>query len=193
MQALSDVIEQRRARRALSGKPVPDEVMRRVMRAATYAPSCFNNQPWRFVVLTGEEELAKAKDGLSTGNYWAGKAPVIVLAVTRQDLDCRLSQGRDYAYFDLGQAVQSLILQATAEGLIAHPIAGFKPAVIKEAFSIPEGYVLLTLIIIGYPGDAAHLNEKHRQLEISERSRKPDRQVVGWNRWIEGEPKTEGG
>jgi len=193
MQALLDVIEKRRARRALSEKPVPEEVMRRVMKAATHAPSCFNNQPWRFVVLTGEQELAKARNGLSSGNYWAKKAPVIVLAVTKEDLDCRLSQGRDYAYFDLGQAVQSMILQATSEGLIAHPIAGFKPAAIKEAFSIPEDHVLLTLVIIGYPGDDSHLNEKHRELEVSERSRKPDREVIGWNRWTEGKPRTEGG
>lgn len=178
-------IETRRARRALSGKPVPEEVLSRVMTAATYAPSCSNNQPWRFLVVNREKELEIAKEHLSSGNYWAKKAPVIVLVLTRPDLDCRLSDSRDYAFFSTGLAVESLMLQATREGLIAHPIAGYKPLPLKEAFGVDSDMILLTLVIVGYPGDEAHLSDRHRELEHSARDRKPEDQVIMYNRWVQ--------
>jgi len=184
MEELLHEIAVRRAKRALREDPVPEEVLERVLTAATCAPSCFNNQPWRFVVINDMENLEAVRGFLSSGNYWAKKAPVVVLAATKADLDCRLSEGRNYAFFDLGQAVQSMILQATKEGLIAHPIAGFKPLEIKQAFGIPQEYTLLTLVIIGYPGSEDHLNDKHKELEHSERSRKDQSEVVFFNGWI---------
>ena len=177
-------IETRRARRALSEKPIPEEVLDRIMTAATYAPSCFNNQPWRFLVVNREKELEIVKNNLSGGNYWAKKAPVIVLVFTRPDLDCRLSDNRDYAFFSTGLAVESLVLQATKEGLIAHPIAGYKPLPLKEVFGVDSDMILITLVIIGYPGDEAHLSDKHRELEHSARDRKPEDQVIMYNRWV---------
>ena len=58
------------------------------MTAATYAPSCFNNQSWRFMVVTNDEALTKVHGALSSGNYWVKKAPVIVVVATKPDLDC---------------------------------------------------------------------------------------------------------
>jgi nitroreductase len=176
-------IETRRARRALSEKPIPEDILARIMTAATYAPSCFNNQPWRFLVVNRERELEIVKENLSSGNYWAKKAPVIVLVLTKPDLDCRLSDSRDYAFFSTGLAVETLILQATKEGLIAHPIAGYKPLHLKEAFGVDSEMILITLVVIGYPGGEAHLNDKHRELEHSTRERKPEDQVIMYNRW----------
>jgi nitroreductase len=176
-------IELRRARRALDEKPVPQETIDRIMKAAMWAPSCFNNQPWRFVVVQRREELDAVKEFLSGGNYWARKSPLIVLVLTEADLDCRLSDRRDYAFFSTGLAVENLVLQAVREGLIAHPIAGYKPEGIKHALGIPEELVLLTVVIVGYPGDESYLNEKHLQLEHSPRSRKPPEEVIRYDRW----------
>ncbi len=180
-------IEKRRARRALSENPVPRDVIARIMTAATYAPSCFNNQPWRFLVVDDAAQLEIIKDNLSGGNYWARKAPLIIVVLTKADLDCRLSDNRDYAFFSTGLAVQNLMLQATAEGLIAHPIAGYKPLPIKEAFGIPQEMLLITLVVVGLPGDESHLNEKHKELEHSLRDRKPEDRVIMYNGWQDSE------
>ena len=184
MGELLQQIAERRAKRALREDAVPEDVLQRVLTAATYAPSCFNSQPWRFVVVSSKEKLEVVRGYLSSGNYWAKKAPVVILAATKADLDCQLSDGRDYAFFDLGQAVQSMILQAAKEGLVAHPIAGFKPVEIKRAFAIPDEFTLLTLVIIGNPGPEDHLNDKHKELEHSERSRKDQSEVIAFNGWI---------
>jgi nitroreductase len=154
------------------------------MTAATYAPSCGNNQPWRFVVVDEEPALSRVKEGLSGGNYWAKKAPLIVLVLTREDLDAQLSEGRNYALFDTGMAAMSLQLQAVHEGLYVHPIAGFDPVVVKKNMDLPEDFILVTLINMGYPGSEDHLSAKHKEQEHSQRSRKDAEEVISWNRWF---------
>ena len=183
MSGIIQEIQLRRARRALSDEPIPAATVERIMTAATWAPSCFNNQPWRFVVVERQAELEKVKEFLAGGNYWAKKSPLIVLVLTEADLDCRLSDRRDYAFFSTGLAVENMLLQAVREGLIAHPIAGYKPEAIKEALGIPAELVLLTLVIIGRPGDESHLNEKHIALEHSARDRKSPAEVIRYHRW----------
>jgi nitroreductase len=176
-------IEKRRANRALSEIPIPRETLMRMAEAAHFAPSCANSQPWRIVIVSDREKLAALKASLSPGNYWAQKAPAIAAFVTSPDWDARLDHGRDYAFFDLGMAAMNFQLQGVEEGLFVHPIAGFDPSVAKQALGIPEGAVLLTLIILGFPGDSSQLNEKHLAGEKSERSRKPLEEIVGFDSW----------
>jgi nitroreductase len=183
MEHLLKAIEQRRANRAYSEKKVPEEIISRIMTAATYAPSCFNNQSWRFVVVKEDEPLKKLHDALTSGNYWMKVAPVIVIVATKPELGCQLSDRRDYAFFDCGLAVENLMLQTFYEGLYAHAIAGYDPIKVKQAFSIPEEFIVITLVAIGYPGDNRHLNEKHRELENSSRNRKPESEVISYNAW----------
>lgn len=183
MKGLLKEIDERRARRALNEKKIEDDVMQRMMTAATYAPSCFNSQPWRFMVVTEEEKLAQLHGSLSGGNYWAKKAPAIVVLATKAEFDAKLSDNREYALFGCGLAAANLMGQATREGLYAHPMAGFDPLVVKEAFAIPEDYVVITLIAVGYPGSLEGLSEKHVAAEKSERSRKPESEVICQQQW----------
>lgn len=176
---LIPAIRFRRAYRALSGEPVPRELVKRILEAAHLAPSCFNNQPWRFVVAEGES-LEAVKEALPGGNYWAKKAPVIIAVASKPDLDCQLSDGRDYFLFGCGMAVGNLMVQATQMGLIAHPIAGFDPQKVKKAMKIPDDFVVITLVVVGWHGDAGSLSEKHRALEFGPRERRPLADVAFW-------------
>ena len=178
----------RRSRRALSDKKIPDEIIHRIVTAATMAPSCFNNQPWRFLVVTDDEALAKIHQALSEGNYWVKRAPAVVVAATQPEFDCRLSDRREYALFDCGLAIENLMLQGFKEGLYAHAIAGFDPLKIKSAFHIPDEFIVITLIVLGYPGEDATLNEKHRKMEHSPGNRKAGSEVICYNTWMFGTP-----
>lgn len=182
MNGLLKEIEERRSFRGIDERGIPEDVLERVMTAATLAPSCFNKQPWRFLVLKGKDALDRGRSHLKDGNYWAKKAPVLILVVTRTDLDCR-QQNREYADFDTGQAVMSLGLQAWHEGLIAHPMAGFNDETIAEEFGIADGYRVLTVVALAFPGDDSFLNEKHLASEHSERSRKRLEEVVLFDEW----------
>ena len=183
MTGLLKEIEQRRAYRAFKEDKIPDDTIHRIMRAATYAPSCFNSQSWRFVVATGDGALEKIHQALSDGNYWVKKAPMVVIVATKEVLDCQLNDRRDYALFDCGLATENLMLQAFKEGLYAHAIAGFEPLKVKELFQIPNEYIVITLVAVAFPGDSTHLNKKHKASETSSRNRKPEREVISRDVW----------
>ena len=176
-------IERRRARRALDDRPVEREVQERILTAATYAPSCFNKQPWRFLLVESEKGRGRVAEALPDGNYWAKRAPLYVLVATQAELDCNMSDRREYALFDVGMATMNLQLQAVEEGLIAHPIAGFDDQRLKRSFGIPEEYILITVVVLGYPGDTSHLSEKHAQAESSSRNREEQGKVVSQEDW----------
>jgi nitroreductase len=172
----------RRAYRSIAADPLPEDQIARLVEAATLAPSCYNNQPWRIVASTGDT-LPALREALSEGNRWATRAPLIILMATKPSLDCRQDGGRDYAYFDLGQAAMALQLQAIREGLYAHPIAGFSPAKAAKAVGLPEDFVPLALVVVGLPGDAALLAPWQLEREKGERQRKPIAELAFRDRW----------
>lgn len=189
MSELLPPIEARRAKRALSDRPIPRETAETLLRAAHLAPSCANNQPWRFIVIDHPSVLDRVKEHLSGGNYWAKPSPLIVAVTSRADLDCRIPDGREYYAFGCGMAAMNLMLQATELGLIAHPIAGFRQAPIKDVLEIPDSYQLITLIILGHTNeDHSGLSDKHRETELGPRDRKPLAEVVSWNRLAFDDP-----
>lgn len=176
-------IEERRAYRALSEETIAKDILDRILRAATLAPSCGNKQPWRFLVLNSPEKLDLVKEHFSGSNYWGKKSPAIIAVITADHLDAQLSGSRNYAYFDTGMACMNLQLQAQKEGLFSHPIAGFNAIDLKSALGIPEEFTLLTLILLAYPGSDSELSAEHRESEKSNRQRKPLSDVIMFNNW----------
>jgi len=185
---LSSIVT-RRARRALSDRPVDRETIDAILHAAHLAPSCSNNQPWRLIAIDEPEALAEVKKHLTRGNYWAEPAPLIIAVASRPDLDCEIPDGRAYYLFGCGLATMTLMLQATEFRLIAHPIAGFRQKPTKEALGIPDEYTLITLVIVGHPSDNhTRLSDKHREAEVALRDRRPLDQVVSRNRFRFDDP-----
>ena len=105
MNEIINEITGRGARRGLSEETIDRTVLERIFKAATLSPSCANKQPWRFMVCTADGSIEKAREALLGGNYWATKAPVLVGAMTSDDLDCKGTDSRNYAWFDTGMAV----------------------------------------------------------------------------------------
>jgi len=181
--SINEHIEARRAKRALSTKPVSQKEVKLLIQAAHLAPSCFNSQPWRLVVIDDPQILQAVKETMPKGNYWTAPAPVIIAVTSQRDLDCTLSDHRDYFLFGCGMAVGNLMIQATQMNLIAHPIAGYNPVKVKEILGIPDDYTLITLVIIGRSGDVSQLSDQHREIELGPRDRKPLAEVMARNRY----------
>jgi nitroreductase len=179
-----DVLRDRKATRAIAEQPVEPEKVEAILKAARLSASCGNNQPWRFLVLNGDDPqaLEQGREALSRGNYWAKTAPVLIFGYSRPDLDCRIGGGaREYYLFDLGMAVQNILLQATELDLVARPMAGFAPRKVREAFGLDDEYKVMVAIAIGYEGDISTLDEKKRQTSLAPRKRKPLEEIVGFN------------
>ena len=173
-----DTISARRAYRFLSTEALPEGAAKRIVEAGHLAPSCFNNQPWKISAVSGEETLPALRAALSETNAWASRAPMIIAVAVRASDDCRLEDGRDYALFDAGLCAMNMISQATAEGLVAHPIAGYNPKKAKTALGIDKDYVLAVLIIVarraeGDPEGDGMLTPWQKTSESAPRNRKP--------------------
>ncbi len=170
---VSKTIRERRAYRSLDPVEITEDLIKDLARHAQLAPSCSNNQPWRFVFVYDPDSLKKMHPALSSGNEWAQTSSMIIAVFSKQEDDC-IIRDRVYHQFDVGLAVGFLILRATELGLVAHPIAGFSPKKTREILGIPEEYNVITLIIVGKHAETVSLILSEKQ--ISAEKRRPKRE-----------------
>ncbi len=143
-----EAVQKRRSYRHLEKTELTKNELDLLIQAARLAPSCFNNQPWRYIFITDQDKLREMHNVYSGGNEWIHGASLVIAVFSRKDDDC-VAGSRDYYQFDTGLSVGQLLLQATELGLTAHPVAGFSPKKTREILNIPEEYDIITLIIVG--------------------------------------------
>ncbi len=159
-----ELIRQRWSPRSFSDKTVKPELLRQLFDAARWAPSSYNEQPWRFIVATREnpDEYESLLNVLNAGNRrWAQEAPVLILTVIKTDFSRNGSANRA-AEHDLGQAVAHLTFEATSHELYLHQMAGIDLEKARKEFNIPEGYEPFTGIALGYLGEDASSGNRNR-------------------------------
>lgn len=181
---IHDLLRRRWSSRAYDERPVEREKLQSLFEAARWAPSCFNAQPWRFVVATKEHpaDYERLLNCLVEGNRkWAHRAPVLVLSVAKLTFDD--GSPNRHAWHDVGLAAGHLVLQAAALGLQAHQMAGFDQEKARKDLAIPEGYDPVAMITIGYFGDVNLLSDSARQKELGPRSRRPAGDSVFGGSW----------
>lgn len=174
------VVLERWSPRSFDGREVPAADLRRVFEAARWAPSSYNEQPWRYLVgRRGSETFAKIVSSLGGFNQvWAPRAPVLILGAARKNFTHDDSPNR-FAVFDLGAATALITLQATALGMVVHQMAGFDPDAARAALAIPESFAIGSVMALGYQGEPAALeNERLIAQETSPRSRKELAEIV---------------
>ena len=182
---LHDPIQRRWSPRAFADRPVQKEHLRRIFEAARWASSCFNEQPWQFMVATKDDpkEYERMLSCLVEGNQaWAKLAPVLMLTIAKSTFDHN-GKGNPHAWHDVGLAVGNLVIQATALGLSLHQMAGILPDRIQEVYGVPQGFEPVTALALGYAGDPASLPEELGQRERAPRTRKPVEEFVFSGQW----------
>src|SRR4030066_2440481 len=120
--------------------------------AARWAPPCASRQPWRFVIVAGEGPARPAVEAsLDAGNGWAKRAPVLLVTGARK-ADGAVVEARGYFHHDTGVGTMSLLFRAADQGLLAHPMAGWKEQPLRAALSLPEDFLPIAGIAGGYEG-----------------------------------------
>lgn len=183
--SLHQPLRERWSSRAFSDEPVNPEIIGSLLEAARWAPSSMNAQPWRFVVAAKDRSEAYNRlfESLSEKNQqWAGKAPVLILVVSKTGFDGEYGQN-SYAEYDTGQAIAYLTIQATTLGLNLHQMGGFSKEQIRTALDLPDGYEPMTITAVGYPGDPDELPSPFREREKSPRSRLPLNEIASYGEW----------
>lgn len=161
--AIDDVFVERWSPRSFLEKEVPEEILLTILEAARWAPSAFNEQPWRFIIAKTAEEREKFYPFISENNLaWCKKAPVLTLILSKKT---RNGEPLISHSFDTGAAWAHMALQANKCGLVTHPMTGFDFDKAREMLEIPEEYAIEALIAIGYQGEKEDLPERFQDRE----------------------------
>lgn len=184
---IEEILRRRWSPRAFADRMVEREKLLSLFEAARWAASCFNEQPWQFIIATKQstEEYAALLSCLIERNQqWARLAPVLMVSVAKMDFE-KTGKPNRHAFHDVGLAVGNMIVQATALGLFVHQMAGFSPEKVRELYAVPDGYEPVAAIALGYPAAADVLPESFREREVGPRTRKPIESFVfegGWGK-----------
>ncbi|WP_284451217.1 nitroreductase family protein [Methylophaga thalassica] len=165
---------------------VTAEEITALCEAARWAPSCFGDEPWRYLVCdknTDESAWKKVLSALVPGNQeWAKNAPVLIVTASVPNFSQNDKPNR-WSGYDTGAASISLCLQATAMGLMSHQMGGFDDKVLRESFNIPADIHIWSVIAIGHQAALDNLTEEQLERELSPRKRRPVEQAFFMNKW----------
>lgn len=156
-------------------RPVEADKLTAILEAARWSPSCFGDQPWRYLVwdrFADPDRWGRAFACLVEGNRsWAGDAPLLLLACAdRQFNDGRANR---WGAYDTGAATMSLSVQATALGLMVHQMGGFDADKVRAEFAIPERYDCMAMFTVGYQLPEDQIPEAISAREHAPRARRP--------------------
>ncbi len=154
----------KRDRREYDSKPIPEDVLQRILQAGRMAGSSSNSQTVRYVVMrdqAAKEKLAPAGPGTTP----LVNAPLAIVIV----------QERDRRDFDVGRSAQNMMVAAWAEGIHTCPIGLREEAIASEALGLPETHVASIGISFGYPAASAKSGESKPRLTLDE--------LVHYDRW----------
>lgn len=164
---VASLILNRWSPRAISDEALDNKELMALFEAAHFAPSSFNNQPWRFIYARkGSKAWQDMFDSMVEFNQsWAKNAPVLVVVVSKLTFDFNGQPSRTHS-FDTGSAWQNLALQGTAQGLVVHGLEGFDYDRVTKALEVPAGYAVEMMIVIGKPGEKEQLSEDLQKKEV---------------------------
>lgn len=164
---LIEAIKTRRSIRKYKSTPVEDEKITECLEAARWAPSANNSQPWEFIVVRNPETRRKLAEIHRYGRFMA-ESPVVLVFIADP------GKSSNWYHGDVAVAVQNFLLAAHSLGLgtcwmgvLNTPFE--RP--IKELLGIPKELVVLCTVSLGYSD------------EKPERSRKPLKEMVHWERY----------
>ena len=159
--------------RAMTGESIPREDLLSLFEAARWAPSSYNNQPWRILYATRDSKHWPVFfDLLVDGNKaWAKNAAALILFISQTTFGFNGAASITHS-FDTGSAWQNLALQGSLKGLVVHGMQGFDYEAAREKLNIPEGFDVEAMAAIGRPADAATLPDDIRAREAPSDRRK---------------------
>jgi len=156
-----------------------------ILEAARWAPSSYNEQPWRYLLARRSDppRFEKLLSCLAEVNQtWAKNAPVLLVGVAMLTF-ARNGRPNRAAFHDLGLASGNLCVEATARGLFVHQMIGILPERVRELYRLPEGAEALTALAIGHLGSGDGVDEALRARDRGSRARRPLAAFVFEDAW----------
>jgi len=146
---VTEAIEKRQSIREYQDTAVPEEKLNKVLEAARLSPSASNRQDRKFVVVKDSERRRELSEA-SNGQRHVREAPVVIAAVATLPAYVMMCGVPSYAV-DAAIAVDHMTLAAVSEGLGTCWIGAFSQERVRQALRIPDEYVVVALLTLGFP------------------------------------------
>jgi nitroreductase len=183
---INDVIAQRWSPRAFdSSYIITSDEIKSLFEAARWAPSCYGEQPWQFILFDKEDATAwaSALNCLSVGNQnWAMDASILIVVCANKIFNHNNEPNR-WSHYDTGAAAENICLQATSIGLSAHQMGGFDQDKVRSLSNIPTKFDILACMVVGKNLDESKLSKVQKDKEGQVRSRKQLEDIYFINEW----------
>ncbi len=159
--------------RTLSNKEMAQH-LKSLFEAARWAPSCYNNQPWRYIYgLYGTPQWDKLYNLLVPFNQkWVSNAGALILVISKNTFEKSGEPARTHS-FDTGLSTAQLLLQAADIGLIGHGMSGFDYDMAAKTFNLSGDYTVEAMIAIGESASKEHSTEEFAKRDKKPTTRKP--------------------
>ena len=171
---INPLILSRWSPRSMTGEELGDDDIMSLFEAARWAPSSFNNQPWRFIYAKrNTEHWDRLFNLLVDGNKtWAKNAALLAVVISRKNFEFNEKPARTHQ-FDTGSAWENLALEASSRGIVAHGMQGFDYEKAKTELGIPADFEVMAMIAIGKRGPKENL-----PTELQDKEKPNDRKAL---------------
>ena len=175
---INSIFVNRWSPRAMTGEEISDEELMSLFEAARWAPSSYNNQPWRFIYAKRNTEHWNRLFNLMVefNQSWTKNAAVLVVIISGKNFEHNNNPSITHS-FDTGAAWENLALQAASMGLVTHGMQGFDYEKAKKELEIPEDYSVEAMVAIGKRGKIEDLPKELQERE-SPSVRKPLKDII---------------
>ena len=171
---INPLILNRWSPRSMTGEELDNEEIMSLFEAARWAPSSYNNQPWRFIYAKrNTKHWDRLFNLLANGNrIWAKNSALLVVVISRKNFEYNEKPARTHQ-FDAGSAWENLALEAFSRGIVAHGMQGFDYDKARIDLEIPTDFEVMAMIAIGIKGPRENLPP-----ELQEKEKLTDRKSL---------------
>ena len=164
---INSIFVNRWSPRSMTGESITDDTLMSLFEAARWAPSSFNNQPWRFLYAKRDTSNWNTfYDLLLEGNkVWAKNAAVLVVIISRKNFEYNEKPSITHQ-FDTGAAWENLALEASTRGIVAHGMQGFDYEKTRNNLKVPDDFDVMAMIAIGIRGPPENLPSNLQEKEF---------------------------
>jgi nitroreductase len=172
--SINPLILSRWSPRSMTGEELGDDDIMSLFEAARWAPSSFNNQPWRFIYAKRNTEHWDRLFNLlvDVNKTWAKNAALLAVVISRKNFEFNEKPARTHQ-FDTGSAWENLALEASSRGIVAHGMQGFDYEKAKTELRIPADFEVMAMIAIGKRGSKENL-----PTELQDKEKPNDRKAL---------------
>jgi nitroreductase len=164
--------------RSMTGEELDDNTIMSLFEAARWAPSSYNNQPWRFIYAKRNTSYWNKLFNLlvEPNKVWAKNAALLVVVVSSKNFEYNGKYSITHQY-DAGAAWENLALEASTRGMVSHGMQGFDYEKARIDLGIPDNFDVMAMIAIGKMGPKENLPVELQEKEFPN-DRKPLKEIV---------------